>query len=225
MSRPRAGIAPGRLLAVCCPEAGGSLLTVTARRTLDRSGLEALMAREIRQFRDDHPRSLALFERAKGSLLAGVPMNWMVKWAGGFPIFVERAAGRISATSTATSTSTSAWAIPGRWPATAPRPPSPPSSASSTAAGSPTCCRPRTRSGAARSSSAGSASSTGSSRSPPPMRTASRSGWPGWSPAGRRSPSTTSAITARSTRRSRPSLRTAVSRLARATWDRRSIRP
>src|ERR1022692_5108447 len=51
------------------------------------------MEREIRQFRDDHPRSLALFERARGSLLAGVPMNWMVKWAGGFPIFVETAAG------------------------------------------------------------------------------------------------------------------------------------
>jgi glutamate-1-semialdehyde 2,1-aminomutase len=51
------------------------------------------MDREIRQFRDDHPKSLALFERAKGSLLAGVPMSWMVKWAGGFPIFVERAAG------------------------------------------------------------------------------------------------------------------------------------
>jgi glutamate-1-semialdehyde 2,1-aminomutase len=66
---------------------------VTASRTLDRSRLEALMEREIRQFRDDHPRSLALFERARGSLLAGVPMNWMVKWAGGFPIFVERAAG------------------------------------------------------------------------------------------------------------------------------------
>jgi glutamate-1-semialdehyde aminotransferase len=51
------------------------------------------MDREIRQFRADHPRSLALFERAKGSLLAGVPMNWMVKWAGGFPIFVESAQG------------------------------------------------------------------------------------------------------------------------------------
>ena len=51
------------------------------------------MDREIQQFRDDHPRSLALFERATNSLLAGVPMNWMVQWAGGFPIFVETASG------------------------------------------------------------------------------------------------------------------------------------
>ncbi|MGH2465868.1 MAG: aspartate aminotransferase family protein, partial [Candidatus Limnocylindrales bacterium] len=64
-----------------------------AYRSLDRSRLDQLMDREIRQFRDDHPRSLALFQRASGSLLAGVPMNWMVKWAGGFPIFVESASG------------------------------------------------------------------------------------------------------------------------------------
>jgi glutamate-1-semialdehyde 2,1-aminomutase len=62
-------------------------------RTLDRTRLGGLLQREIRTFRDDHPKSLALFERAQGSLLAGVPMNWMVRWAGGFPIFVETAAG------------------------------------------------------------------------------------------------------------------------------------
>ena len=62
-------------------------------RPLDRTRLGNLLEREIRTFRDDHPKSLALFERAQGSLLAGVPMNWMVRWAGGFPIFVETAAG------------------------------------------------------------------------------------------------------------------------------------
>ena len=36
---------------------------------------------------------LALYERAKGSLLSGVPMNWMTKWAGGFPLFVAHAGG------------------------------------------------------------------------------------------------------------------------------------
>ncbi len=51
------------------------------------------MDREIQQFRADNPKSLALFERARDSLLAGVPMSWMVKWAGGFPLFVESAAG------------------------------------------------------------------------------------------------------------------------------------
>jgi glutamate-1-semialdehyde 2,1-aminomutase len=51
------------------------------------------MATEQRSFTDRHPRSAALFERARGSLLAGVPMNWMVKWAGAFPLFVDRAEG------------------------------------------------------------------------------------------------------------------------------------
>jgi glutamate-1-semialdehyde 2,1-aminomutase len=65
----------------------------TPYRTLDRDRLTSLLDREIRRFRDDNPRSFALAERAKGSLLAGVPMNWMVKWAGGFPLFVASASG------------------------------------------------------------------------------------------------------------------------------------
>ena len=67
-------------------------MPVTA--ALDRARLGRLMDRELATFAADHPRSLALHERAKGSLLDGVPMNWMVKWAGGFPLFVETAAGR-----------------------------------------------------------------------------------------------------------------------------------
>ncbi|HSG87166.1 MAG TPA: aspartate aminotransferase family protein [Candidatus Limnocylindrales bacterium] len=61
--------------------------------SLDRQRLEALMARELAAFETANPRSRALWERAKGSLLAGVPMNWMGKWAGGFPLFVDRASG------------------------------------------------------------------------------------------------------------------------------------
>ena len=34
-----------------------------------------------------------LAERAKEHLLAGVPMHWMAKWPGGFPLFVEEATG------------------------------------------------------------------------------------------------------------------------------------
>jgi glutamate-1-semialdehyde 2,1-aminomutase len=60
---------------------------------LDRSRLEALMEREQRDFVARHPRSAALHKRARGSLLDGVPMNWMVKWAGAFPLFVEEASG------------------------------------------------------------------------------------------------------------------------------------
>ena len=57
--------------------------------TLDRARLAALLAEEERRFHEAHPRSLALFERARRSLLGGVPMHWMVRWAGGFPLFVE----------------------------------------------------------------------------------------------------------------------------------------
>ena len=41
----------------------------------------------------DHPRSAAAFKMAQESLLGGVPMNWMKKWAGAFPIFVKSAKG------------------------------------------------------------------------------------------------------------------------------------
>ena len=60
---------------------------------LDRSRLQQLLTEEQQRFERDHPRSRALFERAKGSLLGGVPMNWMVRWAGAFPLFVEEANG------------------------------------------------------------------------------------------------------------------------------------
>jgi glutamate-1-semialdehyde 2,1-aminomutase len=60
---------------------------------LDRTRLERLMAAEEAGFVARHPRSREQFERARGSLLAGVPMNWMVKWASPFPPFVDRASG------------------------------------------------------------------------------------------------------------------------------------
>ena len=62
-------------------------------RTIDRVRLQSLMQREQKKFVDERPKSKALFERARKSLLAGVPMNWMVKWAGAFPPFVREAQG------------------------------------------------------------------------------------------------------------------------------------
>src|SRR5207248_5186507 len=59
----------------------------------DRTRLAALMQREQKKFVAERPKSKALFERAGKSLLAGVPMNWMVKWAGAFPPFVREAQG------------------------------------------------------------------------------------------------------------------------------------
>ncbi|HEX5241604.1 MAG TPA: aspartate aminotransferase family protein [Candidatus Limnocylindrales bacterium] len=60
---------------------------------IDRDRLAALEARELRRFADAHPRSRALHEAARASLVSGVPMPWMVKWAGRFPIVVESAEG------------------------------------------------------------------------------------------------------------------------------------
>jgi len=62
-------------------------------RAVDRNRLRELMAREEARFVKDHPRSGELFERGKGSLLAGVPMPWMSEWAGPYPVFVKEAKG------------------------------------------------------------------------------------------------------------------------------------
>ena len=62
-------------------------------RTIDRTRLQSLMDREQKKFVADRPKSAALFERARKSLLGGVPMNWMAKWAGAFPPFVREARG------------------------------------------------------------------------------------------------------------------------------------
>jgi glutamate-1-semialdehyde 2,1-aminomutase len=60
---------------------------------IDRTRLRELLALEQERFTSDHPRSRELFERARGSWLGGVPMNWMTRWAGGFPVFVREASG------------------------------------------------------------------------------------------------------------------------------------
>ena len=59
--------------------------------TIDRTKLKTLQQREESRFLADHPKSAALYNRAQSSLLGGVPMNWMKKWAGAFPVFVKTA--------------------------------------------------------------------------------------------------------------------------------------
>jgi glutamate-1-semialdehyde 2,1-aminomutase len=61
--------------------------------TLDRTRLKSLAEREQKRFVDERPKSKAIYERGKKSLLSGVPMNWMVKWAGAFPPVVREAQG------------------------------------------------------------------------------------------------------------------------------------
>lgn len=55
--------------------------------------LDALLARELERFEREHPRSRSLAREAEQSLLAGVPMPWMIRWAGGFPVFAAEAQG------------------------------------------------------------------------------------------------------------------------------------
>jgi glutamate-1-semialdehyde 2,1-aminomutase len=75
------------------PEKGARPRSREARPGLSRERVEFLTERESRRFLSAHPRSHQLFQRASGSLLAGVPMNWMTKWPGGFPLFVREGRG------------------------------------------------------------------------------------------------------------------------------------
>ena len=60
---------------------------------VDRTRLAELHAEEERRFVAEHPRSAALAQEASRSLLAGVPMPWMTRWPGSFPVFFETASG------------------------------------------------------------------------------------------------------------------------------------
>jgi glutamate-1-semialdehyde 2,1-aminomutase len=55
--------------------------------------VETLLDEELARFEATHPRSRDLAEQAKASLLGGVPMHWMVRWPGGFPVFAVEAHG------------------------------------------------------------------------------------------------------------------------------------
>ena len=107
----------------------GRCLTISDPRPQPAS--TSLMDREIRRFRDDHPRSLALHERATGLAPRGRAdeLDGQVGRRRS-RCSSRRAVGRpFHVTSTATTTSTSASATPARWPATARRRPSPRSNA------------------------------------------------------------------------------------------------
>lgn len=60
---------------------------------IDRDQLLALHRDEERRFIEAHPRSAALAEDAGSHLLAGVPMPWMTRWPGAFPIVFDTASG------------------------------------------------------------------------------------------------------------------------------------
>jgi glutamate-1-semialdehyde 2,1-aminomutase len=60
---------------------------------MDRAHVERLTAAEQDRFVAEHPRSKDLFERARAVMPGGVPMSWMSKWPGAFPVFVDEATG------------------------------------------------------------------------------------------------------------------------------------
>ena len=59
---------------------------------MDRSRLARLIDREREMYAASHPSSAALFSEAE-HLFGGVPMTWMAMWSGGFPLYLDRAAG------------------------------------------------------------------------------------------------------------------------------------
>jgi glutamate-1-semialdehyde 2,1-aminomutase len=60
---------------------------------LDRHQLRELMQKEVHRFEQEHPKSNDLYQRARQSMQGGVPMLWMIRWPGAFPVFVKNAKG------------------------------------------------------------------------------------------------------------------------------------
>ena len=60
---------------------------------IDRARLKELHAREEERFLARTPKSCERFEKAKGVMPGGVPMSWMTKWPGKYPLFVASARG------------------------------------------------------------------------------------------------------------------------------------
>ena len=57
------------------------------------SRIAELMKSEVERFIEQHPKSQAVADQSHASLLAGVPMPWMKRWAGPFPVVADRAEG------------------------------------------------------------------------------------------------------------------------------------
>ncbi|HWS24303.1 MAG TPA: aspartate aminotransferase family protein [Anaerolineales bacterium] len=62
-------------------------------REINRNKLEKLLIEEEQLFLRTHLKSSKLYNQARKSLFGGVPMLWMIRWAGSFPVFVESAKG------------------------------------------------------------------------------------------------------------------------------------
>ena len=63
------------------------------RTAIPRERVAALLQEENARFVAEHPRSMALLERARSSMPRGVPMSWMESLYEHSPVFVERGDG------------------------------------------------------------------------------------------------------------------------------------
>jgi len=66
---------------------------VSVASAIDRGRLTGLLEAERARFAELHPRSAAAYAQARGHLFGGVPMTWMNKAAGRFPLYLESARG------------------------------------------------------------------------------------------------------------------------------------
>jgi len=62
-------------------------------REINREHLKKLNTTEEERFLALHPKSGELFKKAKEVMPGGVPMSWMAKWPGAYPVFVDSAQG------------------------------------------------------------------------------------------------------------------------------------
>jgi glutamate-1-semialdehyde 2,1-aminomutase len=60
---------------------------------INRARLKELHSKEEARFLARTPKSRERFNKAKEVMPGGVPMSWMSKWPGSYPLFVESAKG------------------------------------------------------------------------------------------------------------------------------------
>ena len=60
---------------------------------INRENLVALRKKEDARFLELHPASGELFKKGQAHMPGGVPMSWMAKWPGAYPVFVKEAKG------------------------------------------------------------------------------------------------------------------------------------
>lgn len=61
--------------------------------TICRKRIQALLEREEAHFVKTHPKSAELYKKAQECMVGGVPMHWMKRWEGRFPVFVKSGNG------------------------------------------------------------------------------------------------------------------------------------